>query len=98
MKGRYAAYEKLNCHRQPLNHQVEIFCETYLVTDDNDTNKSLAHLLPGTSTDLWKRPLLARGVDLQTGSLVDLDTKAVPSILDFLASMSINRSLCPEKV
>lgn len=69
MEGTYAALDKLSCHRPQLDHQIEILYRTHSVTDEDDMNKSLAHLLPETSADHWKRTLFARGVDPQTGGL-----------------------------
>lgn len=97
MESTHAAYDKMICHRQAFNHQIEIFYETRLTTDRSDTNRSLARLLPGNSASHWKTPPLARGVDPQTDDPVDLDTNDVPAILDYLASMSMHRSLYPEK-
>lgn len=97
MEGTYVAYDKFICHRQGFNHQIEIFYGNELTTDYSDTNKSLARLLLGNSASYWKTPLLVRGVDPRTDDPVDLDAKDVPPILNFLASMSMQRSLYPEK-
>ena len=97
MEGLYQAYVKFDCYgelQRRLGHQIEIFYGTQPVTNDDSGNSSLSHLPPGDAATHWNRPLLARGIDHQTGEPVGLDTNAVPAVLDFLAW---NHTLYPEK-